>query len=160
MAKFPLADPSCKDPTRIFFGAKGCVVSNLGNILTLKRAAEVVVPYKEKITQYQQSTTPRELKGLNDNINYLAQALLDKVANAPDGQKWDTLSRVSRALGGYVGAGYCDESTIHSLLIQAIMPRAKDLAAANKAISWGLRIGKQDPLYLDEDLDSVIQALF
>ena len=41
VAKFPFADSSCKDPTRIFFGAKDCVVRDLGNVLTLTRAAEV-----------------------------------------------------------------------------------------------------------------------
>lgn len=157
--KFPFSDPSCKDPTRIFFGAKDCTAINLGNILTFEKAAEVVVPFKEKITRIT-PVEPRELKQLNGDIQRLIDSLLDKVANAPDGHKWHTLCNVSRAVGGYVGAGYFNEDTAHSMLIQAIMPRADDIKTANEAISWGLKTGKQDPLYLEEDLDSVIQALF
>ncbi len=152
------ADQSCKDPVRLFFGATNCRVLKLNHSLSLRDAAEIVRPYKERLKRYsQQPTTPKFTNGdASDKIQYL----LDKVAVAPDGTKWFTLVNISRALGGYVGAGYFDEETMRHLLLQAIAPRADDLNNANDAISWGLRTGQKDPIYMEEDEDPIIRRLF
>ncbi len=151
------ADQSCKDPVRLFFGAVKCEVLKLNHILSLHRAAEIVHPYKEKLRQQPSIAGGTTLEG---NANGRIQYLLDKVAAAPDGTKWFTLVNISRTLGGYVGAGYFDEESARHLLLQAISPRADDLNNANDAISWGLRTGREDPIYMEEDSDPVIQRLF
>ena len=151
------ADQSCKDPVRLFFGAAKCRVLKLNHILSLHRAAEIVHPYKEKQSQLPSATIGNDF--LEGDADGVIRHLLNKVATAPDGTKWFTLVNVSRALGGYVGAGYYDEDSMRHLLLQAISPRADDLDNANNAISWGLRTGQEDPIYMEEDSDPIIRRL-
>ena len=154
------ADPSCKDPVRLFFGASRCDVLKLNHILSMHAAAEIVHPYKEKLRQRQSINIANDVDVLEGNVSGRIRYLLDKVATASDGAKWFTLINISRTLGGYVGAGYFDEESARHLLLQAISSRADDLSNANNAISWGLKTGQEDPIYMEEDSDPIIRRLF
>jgi hypothetical protein len=149
------ADPSCKDPVRIFFGATGCDVHIIGHTLTLETAAEIVIPYKET-KRRKRAPVPKngQVVILGDH-DFLLENLVSKISSAPDGQKWKVLGRVSRAAGGYVGAGYFDYQTAMDQLYQAIAarPSTRDLDVAEERIRWGIDVGIQEPLYLEEDLD-------
>lgn len=153
------ADPSCKDPVRLFFGSKDCRVQKLGNVLSVEAAAEVVIPYKEQ-KRRNRSVSPSARHGVSGNGSGVLKNLMTKLQLAPDGQKWHTLVKVSRTLGGYVGAGYFEQDYIEDLLLQTIAPRASDLDIAEEAIMWGVLTGMEEPLYMDEDRDPVIQSMF
>lgn len=153
------ADPSCKDPARLFFGAENCEVLNLGNILTLEQAATIVNPYKERLIAKQSNGS-----SMNGHVNgggdWLLTWIPNKIESIPDGEKWHGLGRVSRAVGGYVGAGYLDESVAFDTLFQSIASRAEDLGVAKRRIEWGLRVGQEEPLWLEEDKDPLLRQLF
>ena len=153
------ADQSCKDPVRLFFGAEGCEVLRLNNVLTFNRANEIVAPYKEKQAKRTQSTGIRP-SSIGGDASWRINNQLTKLAMAPDGEKWFTLTKVSRTVGGYVGAGYIDESDAFSQLSQAIAGRAEDMSIATDTVKWGLRIGKEEPIYLDEDVDPILRSVF
>lgn len=157
------ADPSCKDPVRLFFGSRDCTVLYLGNTLTFNKAAEIVNPYKGKMSEVRKVRAGH----INPVAQYmdrgfLIDGLVGKILNAPNGNKWYILGKVSREAGGYVGAGYFDETYMFNQLYQAISsrPSTQDLDVAEETISWGLTIGQMEPLYLEEDKDPLIQKMF
>lgn len=156
------ADPSCKDPVRIFFGATGCTVLELGNILTLEKAAEIVLPYKDKLKQRQDLIAQHHCQ-INSHVDreFLIRNMISKIQAAPDGEKWYILGKVAREAGGYVGAGYFTESDVFNPLFQAIAsrPSTRNLDTAKERLEWGISAGKTEPLYLEEDLDPLLQSM-
>jgi hypothetical protein len=163
---FTHADSSCQDPVRLFFGAQDCEVYHLGKTLTLDKAAEIVVPYKEKREEQRQKfarnyRTSITISSDSPYLERMAQSMVNRIMIAPDGQKWNVLGKVSLAFGGYVAAGYFEETEIAQLLYDAITSRdIKDSHIAQERIEWGLRAGQDKPLYLEEDKDPVLNRLF
>lgn len=156
------ADPSCKDPVRLFFGAENCDLMVVGNILTIQKAAEIVIPYKER--KQLRSTERYSGNGVitGTSHDWLLERMVHKVESAPDGTKWSTLGKVAREAGGYVGAGYFTYDEVFNSLYQAIScrPSTEDMHVAERRLTWGLDIGQIEPLYLQEDLDPVLVGLF
>jgi len=153
------ADPSCKDPVRLFFGAEGCDVLRLDNVLTVAVANEIVAPYKEIQKKRQATRYNGESFDVAGDAGWQINRELDKLVSAPDGHKWLTLTKVSRTIGGYVGAGYISEVDASSMLSMAIEDRAEDMSIASNTIEWGLRVGRTQPIYLAEDTDPVIRCM-
>ena len=158
------ADPSCKDPVRLFFGSQGCDIFFLGNTLTLESAANIVLPYRDKLVKLRKQRsgiTPSNFRPTSD-ADWLLGRMVDKVISAPDGSKWSILGKVSRETGGYVGAGYFSYQRAFDELYQAIACRqsTRDVHVAEERIIWGLDVGQLEPLYLREDLDPVLNGLF
>jgi hypothetical protein len=162
--KFTTADHSCRDPVRIFFGSQGCEVKYLGNMLTLDRAAEIVISYKRKKKKQRQEFINRShivISTDNPLLQVITDRMLNKIATAPHGQKWYILGKISLEWGGYIGAGYFNEQDAFNLLYSAITSRnIDDPHVARKKIEWGLRVGQEKPLYLEEDTDPVLNRLF
>ena len=154
------ADSSCRDPVRLFFGSEKCEVTQLNHVLSLNKAATVISTYKETNMPQRKPVMLQQPNKLIGNSDFVLNNLLDKVSNAPDGTKYNTLKDVSRAFGGYIGAGYFDKESIRHLLLDAISSRADNLAIAANTISWGLSVGQQDPIYLEEDLDPILRKAF
>ena len=156
------ADPSCKDPVRIFFGAENCQVVGIGNKLSFSAAKEIVIPYKEKLEKLTQDVRNTRIGLAISDGGFVLNNLVDKILDAPNGQKYNTLIRVSRTAGGYVAGGYFTQQYAYDILFQAIAsrPSTKDLTIAQNSITWGLRTGQTEPLYLEEDKDPLIQGLF
>lgn len=163
---FTNADSSCKDPVRLFFGAQDCAVYHLGNFLTLEKAAEIVIPYKEKREEQRKRfegnyRTSITVSSDSPGLERLAQGFIEQVMAAPNGRKWNVLGRISLAWGGYVASGYFSEDEVAQILYDAITSRdIKDPQVAQERIEWGLRVGQEQPLYLKEDEDPVLQRLF
>jgi hypothetical protein len=84
------------------------------------------------------------------------QMAIQKVLEAPDGQKHNILNTMSFLLGGYVGQGYLSESEAIEALKQAIRHRGNvaDFAAADKTIERGVRQGKAKPVPAIETYDN------
>ena len=156
------ADQSCKDPVRIFFGAENCQVVNIGNILTFQAAKEIVEPYKDKLQKLRETVRNTNHGTAISDGGFVLNNLVNIILDAPNGQKYNTLIRVSRTAGGYVAGGYFTEQYAYDILFQAIAsrPSTRDLHIAKNSIEWGLRTGRTEPLYLEEDKDPLIQGLF
>lgn len=154
---FGYADHSCSDPVRLFFGAKNCEVRMLGNTLPIELVKEIATKYVER-RKLHRTPTPQNIT-VNGSISRIMGTMLDNLANTPDGQKWYQLGKTSRAMGGYIAGGYIDESAAFDVLFQAISPRVNDIDVAEDRISWGLRVGQSDPIYLEEDLDPIMQHI-
>jgi hypothetical protein len=159
------ADPSCKDPVRIFFGAEDCDYTYLGKMLSLDVAArEIVLPYKETIKyNLNKLFVPRKVKvAPPGQLSRIQESLLNKIETAPDGQKHRVLISMARTFGGYVAAGYFDEEEVKQLMYTAIAsrPSTRNLNVAWNAIEFGVDAGKQAPLYLEEEEDEVLKKLF
>jgi hypothetical protein len=155
------ADPSCKDAVRLFFGAEGCEILDLGNVLTMRDAAYIVNPYKEKLAKSRVTAKP-VVTGTPDEFTGVANSLVNRVLSAPDGAKWDTLVKISRTFGGYIASGYIDETSAFNELYNAISSRGSvdNLKTAEDAINWGLRVGQQAPLDLEKIDDPIARGLF
>jgi len=157
------ADPSCKDPVRLFFGAENCRIKFLGNTMPLTTAAGIVIPYKEKKQkQYSERQTSTNHAITGTDHDWLLSRMVHKIEAAPDGTKWSTLGKVAREAGGYIGAGYFTYDEVFNALYQAISirPSTRDMHVAEQRLSWGLDMGQTEPLYLQEDLDPVLVRLF
>jgi hypothetical protein len=162
--RYDMADKSCKDACRLFFGAEGCDALSLGNVLTLEAAAEMLVqPYEERLAATRKpltSRTPVEAGGVPVSLlDSHSGKLLQKIANAPDGQKYENLRDISRTFGGYIAGGYYDELTARGWLEAEIRarPTVKDMAAAYRTISDGIAYGKGDALYFDIETVSQVK---
>lgn len=154
---FGHADHSCSDPVRLFFGAKDCEVNVLGNVLPLELVKEIATKYVAQRNE-RKKPAPQNIT-VNGSISRIMHTMLSNLANTPDGQKWYQLGKTSRAMGGYIAGGYIDETAAFDVLFQAISPRVKDIDVAEDRISWGLRVGQSDPIYLEEDLDPIMQHI-
>ncbi len=155
--RFQLADKSCKDAARFFYGAKGCDVAWLGNTLTLNDAArELVFPSRESKAQAQEVVTPGPVISCSDVPHQVLEkhrnSLLDRVQNAPDGEKYVTLRNTAITFGGYVGGGYYRRLDVTGWLqgaIRANRHNVQDLETAYRAIDESLTYGMARPLYFE-----------
>lgn len=155
------ADPSCKDPVRLYFGAENCTIIELDNMLSFDDVASIVVPYKE--SKRRLIITEKTVgSGSPSEFTNMSNSLINTLLSAPDGAKWHTLIKISRAFGGYVASGYTDETTAFNELYNAISSRGsvENLGVAEDAITWGLRVGQQEPLSLDRIEDPIARQLF
>lgn len=158
---FGTADPMCKDACRLFYGAKDCQLVKLGNVLTLEDAAELFVnPYlaMEDQAAADRAEALQNLQIANSGdvpaavLERHSQALLRRVQDAPNGQKYLTLRDIARVFGGYVAGGYYSEGNVCAWLRAAIETRrhdVKDMNHAYKTIDQWVRLGMADPLYFE-----------
>ena len=164
------ADPACKDPARLFFGAEDCSLLHMpDNVVTADDLAAIleayppdlqVDPQKEKIPQ--NTARPATVATPTDSAivppsepsaarrDAHLDALLDNVRTAPDGSKWFILKETAYTLGGYGGAGYFTFKELQKALEDAIDTRRATVAnmpAAYATIEQGLLAGWSAPLY-------------
>ena len=165
--RFESSDRACKDPARFFYGAKGCDVAWLGNILTLENAAkELVLPYREYVANLERKAAEaaknRVVVGNGDVPEALlkkhSQTLLDRVEMAPDGEKYITLRDTAITFGGYVAGGYYSRLDVVSWLQSAILSNpnnVQDKHAAFAAIEESITYGMARPLYFEVNQTAV-----
>ena len=175
---FSTADPLCKDPSRLFFGAPDCSLLHMpDNRLTEEDIANIATAWPPleddapaprsigfKVPPNSGATSPlkKEPPAAGDIVPpaelsptrkaaHLA-ALLDKIRYAPDGKKWGTLRDVSITMGGYARAGYLSPDEARTMLQGAIEARRATVAsmpAAYATIEDGLAYGALRPLYYE-----------
>lgn len=155
-----LSDQTTKDVCRFFFGRKGAETLILGNTLSLRTVAlEIVKPYldavrkedERKRIEWEKYRRANKSSISDDLLNHILSSELDKIALAPDGEKYTTLLKVSRTMGGYVGGGYWSYSEMLGILTDAISRRNIDSRElARGAIISGLKYGMGQPLYVRE----------
>jgi hypothetical protein len=75
----------------------------------------------------------------------------DRVANAGDGTRHETLKDSAYTLGGYVGGGYLDPEEAADLLREAAEACELPDTEAAAVIAWGLEKGADKPLKLDTE---------
>lgn len=158
---FKQSDKACKDAARFFYGAKGCVVHWIGNILPLEDAArELVLPYRQEQEAKKQriieASKTRIIASINDVPESLLMAhsksLLANVENAVDGQKYITLRNTAIVFGGYVAGGYYGRFEVERWLQASIRKNpnnVQDLDHADKTISESIAYGESRPLYFE-----------
>jgi hypothetical protein len=73
----------------------------------------------------------------------------DRVANAGDGTRHETLKDSAYTLGGYVGGGYLDPGEVADLLREAAEACELPDTEAAAVIGWGLEKGADKPLKFD-----------
>lgn len=159
--KFNLADKSCKDPARFFYGAMDAEAHNLGNILTLETAAEELIkPYREYLTEKKRRDAENAKNRIIVSASEVPQSLLDahsaslleRLVIAENGQKHFELRKISTTFGGYVGAGYYDYNDAIRWIKNAIRQNpnsVEDVRGADKTIESGVNFGMRKPLYFD-----------
>ena len=156
-----IADSACKDACRLFFGAPGCEVLVLGNVLPIDVFhSQIVAPWQtaqeQKDRQRLETSKTAVVVDSDKAPSWLleshAQKLLERVSSALDGEKYHTLRNVSRAFGGYVAAGYYDEWLVVGWLENAISRNpnnVKSLSHAKSTIGEAIQNGKKAPLYFE-----------
>ena len=162
MARYPAADRAHVDVCRFAFGSVDCDYHYWGNVLTLEDAADLlVIPYRQSMRQaranIERETAVNRLPATQNLVSgqYLTgkrDFLLNKVENAPEGEKYHTLRSVAVTLGGYVASGYYDESQTRYALQEAIRSNpnnVKNLETADHCIDAGLSFGMSRPLTVD-----------
>ena len=95
---------------------------------------------------------PREV-GLGASprrLRAILEAFADRVAAAPVGQRHLTLIAYARAAGGLLPHGL-DPREAQELLVAAAMQAGLPEREAREAVRWGLEVGAQAPLPLEED---------
>ena len=168
---FDTADPHCRDASRLFFGAPGCsLLLQDGNVLTSEDIANIVTAWPDlppapavesppHLPRPAPSTAaPHDPAGALVPPDRLSprrldahrEALLGRIAAAPDGSKWATLRDTAITMGGYAAAGYYSQEEARRWLRSAIEARratVASMAAAYQTIDSGLTYGALSPLY-------------
>lgn len=88
----------------------------------------------------------------------LLQAHHDRVANAGDGTRHETLKDSAYTLGGYVGGGYLARDEVEDELTNAAEACGLPDAEAADVICWGLNKGAEKPLELTQNSPQMFSA--
>jgi hypothetical protein len=150
------SDPSCKDGNRLYFGAIDCDIHYVNRVMPLDVARDMlVVPYSEHVEQKRLQRVEMIANGTCDVANEIVQLevamLLEKVRTARNGNKHDTLLRVSRLLGGMSASGYFSQSDAITWLQTAIamnQNEVEDVRAAYRLIETFVRFGTGEPYFI------------
>lgn len=145
-------DPQCKDPLRLYFGSPQCEIRGNWACLTQAAIDVIVKSYKDKNPDPIKTYTPQTAKPdsvPNEIINQMIERVLDKIRYAPDSERHLNRRNISRAMGGYVAAGYLDKATALSMLIEAALSNTRTPDKAQKEVEQGLDFGMGDPLYIE-----------
>jgi hypothetical protein len=86
------------------------------------------------------------------DVEAFVERVLDRLRNAPDGEKHDTLRKCARLLGGVQTQIGLSDTEIIARLIDALPASAIDLIAAAKTAEWGLASGRQVPIAIETRL--------
>jgi hypothetical protein len=158
--KFDDSDSTTKDACRFFFGNDSAEVNLLGNIISVETIGEkLVMPHMEykKEEDRKRAELFKDMRIVNRGAanTALLDSIIDRevsrVVEAADGEKYYTLLKVARTLGGYASGGYFSTGDVRSILTDAIQRRNIDsLDTALVAIDSGISYGAQQPLYITE----------
>lgn len=110
-----------------------------------KRRAELLAAASERRTQPKVDDDPERKRALA-----ILSGHFDRVANAGDGTRHETLKESAYTLGGYVGGGYLDPDEVADVLREAAEACELPDTEADAVIRWGLEKGADKPLRLGE----------
>lgn len=139
------ADRACKDPVRLFYGARDAGCEYLGNYLT-------EIPEPPKVKEPAVFIQPAKITLDDPRVQNLIQTCLTNILLAPDGQKHTALRDASFTIGGLVGAGYLPADAAGQMLWDAVSQRnIQSDTLAKRTIVSGIAMGSQKPLYFEEE---------
>ena len=110
-----------------------------------QRRAELLAEAKERRALPKVDDDPERKRALA-----ILDGHFDRVVNARDGAKHNTLRSSARTLGGYVASGYLEAHEVRDKLTEAAKVGDYSESKAADAIAWGLARGQDDPLKLEE----------
>jgi hypothetical protein len=100
------------------------------------------------------STSSSALRAVSDaEIQPFIDRVLNRLRNAPDGEKHSTLLKCGRLLGGVQAQAGLSDNDIIARLIDALPASAIDLRAAARTAAWGLASGRQAPIPMNPPTD-------
>jgi len=151
-----VADQSCKDPCRLFFGARGSQPKTTGRVLPLPVLAQIAQEWRagQKEQELKARAESRNgnghTKGKEKYLEKVLENQINRLASAPKGERHDITLKVAKVLGGYCAGEGLDENRVISSLMNAIGGSDVDYKERKSAIESGLREGKSQPLYIPE----------
>jgi hypothetical protein len=83
-------------------------------------------------------------------LDGLLRSLLQRLTNAPEGQKHETLLRIARTIGGYAHLFDLSDDQFVRLMLCALPTTVVDWKGAEKTARDGLRHGRESPLALED----------
>lgn len=140
-------DQQTKNPNRLMF------LSYDPEIFVNERA-KVFDTVKELSPEKAPETGKKERFLASSQVNSkLKRKILDKaefeILNAPDGQRHETVLKMSRLLGGYVASGILELNEAKSTLINAVsIMHTNNRADKFRALEDGFKDGLANPVYL------------
>lgn len=157
-------DPACKDPLRLYYGSPNCDLRGNWAALLPETVDYLVSRYQRENPPPRQvvDTTTGVLPPSDDFIEQRVNGLLERIIDAPDGEKHHTLNKMAYTLGGLVGGGHISQAKAIAKAEAAIAAngRAKDLHAAQKTIETAVQRGAEKPITLERryklDMDELL----
>lgn len=136
-------DQSCKNLSRFrYVSHDPNIYVDFDSLPWTKRLEESYKKTKPK------ATPPKKQTQLNlDNESRVLEIAVEKIKNAPDGEKHSILRDVSFMVGGYVGGGFVNRQLATDTLIDAILSKnPADPEKAEQTIISGIEKGELNPL--------------
>jgi len=156
-----ITDPNCKDPLRLYYGAKGKPLLMQAKTMTRGEVKSLIAlhkPIQHSIVEANGDEERIAIDTEDADVKRRFEYELDKVRNAPDGQKQMILHTTSKLFGGWVASKYLTDTEAEELLQQAIRKngRAKSIEAAYKTIRKSLDIGKGSPVIMKQSAKTAV----
>lgn len=155
---FNLADRTCKDPVRIFFGSKDAKVEILGNALSLN-TLEPIMQAELRRQEEELERTRREFERLMSSRDLVSEDEIEEklaiaselIADAPDGDRHRTRLRIAKLVGGWVaGNPKLSYGLAYNTLLNASMQNTSSpRSAVERDISSGMNVGLQQPVVIE-----------
>lgn len=145
-------DVACKDPGRLTFATydAGGKIARWDDVQSwtlskefVKKKAELErwkKQEKNQVVVYHKSAVPGKI--MDRAIRMIKQS--------QRGERHNKIIAASRLLGGYIGSGLLTESYVYEELIKSVVDiDYDDMNDAKKAIDWGIKSGKENPLNVE-----------
>jgi hypothetical protein len=145
-------DVACKDAGRLTFATydAGGKIANWTDVQSWSISPDLLRKKAEKEKWKKHEKDQVLVYHTSELPGKIMSKAITMIKNSQKGERHNKIIAASRLLGGYVGSGLLDETFVYDAVIQAVIDIDYDnMPDAKKAIDWGLRTGKENPLDLE-----------
>lgn len=145
-------DVACKDTGRLTFATYDptCKITPYNESSTWD-IRDVYIQKKIQIEELRKNERGRIIAHHTSDVpGQIMNRAMNMIYNAQVGERHTKIRAASRLLGGYIATNVLDEEYVFSALMAASVEiRYDDMKDAEKAIKYGIKVGKENPIELN-----------
>lgn len=142
-------DAACKDYGRLRFATydPNCLITPFSEVKVWNIRREYLEK-KQKLAEYRKNTANKVVvHHTTDVAGVIMERAVNLIRNSMQGERHNKIRSASRLLGGYIATGLLDENYVKDRLLESVISiDYDDIPDAHKAIEYGIKVGKLNPL--------------